>query len=73
MKLRNEPRQPQPSPNRKALAVVPEKDGLSPEVDVKYLKPFENYVELYSIFNREVDHDFNFACDLFILRFVNAH
>lgn len=75
MKLRNEPRQPQQSPTRKAWAVVPEKDGLSPAVDVKYLKPFENCVELYicSIFNREVDHDFNFACDRFILRFVNAH
>lgn len=47
MKLRNEPRQPQQSPTRKALAVIPEKDGLSPAVDVKYLRPFENCVELY--------------------------
>lgn len=53
MKLRNEPRQPQQSPTRKALAVVPEKDGLSPAVDVKYLKPSENCVELYVAFLTE--------------------
>lgn len=53
MKLRNEPKQPQTSPTRKALAVVPEKDGLSPAVDVKYLKPSENCAELYVAFLAE--------------------
>lgn len=47
MKLENEPRKPQLSPTRKALAVIPEKVGLSTVVDVKYLKPFENSVNLY--------------------------